>query len=100
MVLMASTKKGVVKMILTEKQQKAITECVIAFKEKRGSKVKFLHIDGLDYKIYRDEIHEDMYDIHVTSNRKPLHDDLGVHITELYNRICDIAEDKIKYNLA
>ena len=87
-------------MNLTEKQQKAIEECVTAFEEKRGSKVKFLHIDGLDYKIYRDEELEDMYDIHVSINKRPLHDELGVHITELYNRICDIAEDKIRYKLA
>jgi hypothetical protein len=85
---------------LTESQCNAINECVCAFDKGKGSKVKFLHINGLDYKIYRDEELEEMYDILVSIDKRPLHDELGVHITELFGRICDIAEDKIKYRLA
>ena len=79
-------------------QYKAIHECVSAFEKEKGKNVKFLNLNGLCYRIIRTHV-KDLFNIRVTIDKKPLHEDLGVNITELYNRIVDIAEDRIKYNM-
>lgn len=79
-------------MNLTEKQYNAIKECVKAFEESRGSKVKYLHINGLDCGIKRNKQNLDVFDITVSEKKKHLYDETGVHIETLHSMLCEILE--------
>ena len=81
-------------MNLTEKQYKAIKECVKAFEEGRGSKVKYLHINGLDCAIKRNKQNPDVFDITVSEKKKPIREETGIHIESLYSMLCEILEEK------
>ena len=81
-------------MKLTECQYDAIKKCVKAFEDGRGSKVKFLNINGLNYAIKRNKQNPDVFDITVSEKKKPIHEETGVHIESLYSMLCEILESE------
>ena len=80
-------------MNLTEKQYNAIKECVTAFEKGKGSKVKYLHINGLDCAVKRNKQNTDVFDIDVSEKKKPIHSETGVHLETLYSMLCEIFEE-------
>ena len=82
---------------LTPERLLEIKRCISAIKRKKGKRIKYLHIDGLDYAIYETEKDTEKYTITVSEKSNLLHRDLAVPIADLYQRICDLIELKVRY---
>ena len=81
---------------MKESQHNAIKELIKAFEENRGSKIKFLHINGLDCAVKRNKQNPDVFDIDVSEKKKPVHNETGVHLETLYSMLCEILESEDK----
>ena len=85
---------------LTPTHHRMINQCVESFNKGTGKKVKYLHLDGLDYKLQENKSLKGFYDIEVSVERKVLHKEQAIHLYNLFDTICAIANDEVKYNCA
>ena len=86
--------------VLTAAHHRMIMQCVESFNKGTGKKIKFLHLNGLDYKLKENAFFKGFYDIEVSVERRVLHREHAVYIYNIFDVICAIANDEVKYNCA